>query len=201
MTAQAQNAFLKTLEEPPSFAVFILIIEDEENLLQTVRSRCITVRFPRVGNDTVRRYISEKYPDCKSADFLVRYADGIPGSVDAVLAEEGFDELRHDAFDALARVMSPRRLDAYEAAEFLDKHKDKVDLILDMWIDFVRDMILFQHDCDRLAVNTDFLPRLTRAANTFEESETVRIQERLITAVKMHKRYVNLRAMTMWLAL
>ena len=201
MTPQAQNAFLKTLEEPPLFAVFILLASDEENLLQTVRSRCITVRFPRVDEQTVRKYIDAHYPDCENKDFLVRYAAGIPMSIDAVVGEEGFPELRKEAFDALARVMSSRKLDAYEVADFLEKNKDSVGFILELWIDFVRDIILIQNDCASLVVNTDFMPRLTRAASSVDERKTVRTQELLIKAVKMNKRYVNTRALALWLGL
>lgn len=201
MTPQAQNAFLKTLEEPPSFAVFILITPDEENLLQTVRSRCVTVRFPRVSDETVRRYVEQKYPDCGNIDFVVRYSAGIPENADSIINDEGFDELRKTAFDALARVMSQRKLDAYEAAEFMENNKERADVVLELWISFVRDIILIQQGCDSLLTNSDFMPRLVRAANSFDDKKTVNVQMRLIEAVKMQKRYVNLRALTMRLAL
>lgn len=201
MTPQAQNAFLKTLEEPPEFAVFILLTSDEENLLQTVRSRCITVRFPRVSDSIVREYIQKNYPECDNKDFLVKYASGVPMSIDSVVGEETFTQLRKDSFDMLARVMSQRKSDAYDVADFLEKNKDNVGLILELWIDFVRDIILIQHDCEKLVVNTDFMPRLTRAANSIEEIKPIHTQELLIKAVKMHKRYVNTRALALWLAL
>lgn len=201
MTPQAQNAFLKTLEEPPEFAVFILLSADEENLLQTVRSRCITVRFSRVGDDVVRKYIESKYPDCENKDFLVKYASGIPMSIDSVVGDEDFSALRADSFDALARVMSHRRLDAYEVAEFMESHKERVGLILELWMDFVRDIILIQHDCESLVVNSDFMPRLSNAAASFEQATALRTQQLLIKAAKMQKRYVNTRALALWLAL
>lgn len=204
MNAAAQNAFLKTLEEPPSFAVFILIASDEENLLQTVRSRCVTVRFPPVSDDIVRRYIDEKYPDCENRDFLVRYAAGIPGNVDSAVNDENFAALRQDAFDALARVMSKRPLDAYEAVDFMERNKENALLILELWIDFVRDMMLISHDCGALVVNTDFMPRLSRAASFFDDEKIVRTQQLLIQAVKMQKRDTggkNVRSLVLWLAL
>lgn len=50
MTVQAQNVLLKTLEEPPEGAVIIILSENTENLIQTVRSRCITIRLYRTEN-------------------------------------------------------------------------------------------------------------------------------------------------------
>jgi len=45
MTVQAQNALLKTIEEPPAYAVILLLTSAEQMLLETIRSRCITVRL------------------------------------------------------------------------------------------------------------------------------------------------------------
>jgi DNA polymerase III subunit delta' len=53
MVAAAQNALLKTLEEPPSASVFVLVTTRPEMLLATVQSRCPRLRFPGVGPDTI----------------------------------------------------------------------------------------------------------------------------------------------------
>lgn len=200
MTVQAQNAFLKTLEEPPEFAVFILITPDADALLQTVRSRCVKIRFPRISDGAVREYVEKKLPDCENIDFAVRYAEGIPENAVAVLTDESFSAFRADAFDALAKLLSPRKIDAYSAVEFMEKNKDRAQTALELWSGFVRDIMLVQEQCDALLVNSDFLPRITRAANRIDESRIIRVQQRLTAALKMHKRYVNLRALTLKLA-
>ena len=51
MNTQAQNAFLKTLEEPPAYAVFLLETENPEKLLPTVRSRCVLLSAPVEASD------------------------------------------------------------------------------------------------------------------------------------------------------
>ena len=201
MTPQAQNALLKTLEEPPEFAVFILIAEDAQLLLQTVRSRCVTVRFPRVSDDAVRKYIQNTYPDAENIDFLVKYAAGAPHSIDDIIGDAEFAQLRADSFDALARILSHRRLDTLEAADFLETNKTQSDVIMELWLSFMRDIILIQHGCPSLITNTDFSPRLTRAADSLEESHTVNIQKNLIRASEMLKRSVNARAAVLWTGL
>lgn len=57
MTPQAQNALLLTLEEPPSFAHFFLICNSDDSLLETIRSRAITLRTQRLSEKEIEEYI------------------------------------------------------------------------------------------------------------------------------------------------
>ena len=59
MTAQAQNAFLLSLEEPPSYIIFFLICENSENLLETVRSRAPTLRTQKLSHLELEEYLLE----------------------------------------------------------------------------------------------------------------------------------------------
>ncbi|MBR6807675.1 MAG: hypothetical protein IKM46_04740 [Clostridia bacterium] len=61
MTPQAQNALLLTLEEPPSFAVFLLLTEDSTKLLETVRSRAQCIRMEKFSSTEVADYLSSSY--------------------------------------------------------------------------------------------------------------------------------------------
>ncbi len=58
MTEQAQNALLLSLEEPPSFVVFLLLTEDATKLLDTVRSRAKLVRTETFSSDEVEKYLA-----------------------------------------------------------------------------------------------------------------------------------------------
>ena len=59
MTDEAQNAFLLTLEEPPSYAVFILLCENASSLLETIRSRAPVLRTEPISNEDLDAYISK----------------------------------------------------------------------------------------------------------------------------------------------
>lgn len=65
MTEQAQNALLLTLEEPPSFARFFLICNDASSLLETIRSRAITLRTQRLCDRDVDSYICSHYTEAQ----------------------------------------------------------------------------------------------------------------------------------------
>lgn len=80
MSEDAQSAFLKTLEEPPSGAVLILCADDEERLLPTIRSRCVRLRLGPVPRRDVEGILVDRgLTDATQAARLARIAGGRPG--------------------------------------------------------------------------------------------------------------------------
>ena len=80
MSAQAQNALLKTIEEPPEYAVIMLLTENAEALLPTIRSRCVMMKLRNIKDQLVKKYLMEQMeiPDYK-ADVCVAFAQGNMG--------------------------------------------------------------------------------------------------------------------------
>ena len=83
MTVQAQNALLKTIEEPPAYAVIMLLTENAEVLLPTIRSRCVMMKLRNIKDQLVKKYLMEQLevPDYK-ADVCVAFAQGEYGKSD-----------------------------------------------------------------------------------------------------------------------
>jgi DNA polymerase-3 subunit delta' len=77
MTVQAQNAILKTLEEPPAYVVILLLVSNLQTLLPTIQSRCVTLNMKPVSDALVRKYLMEELqvPDYR-ADVCVAFARG-----------------------------------------------------------------------------------------------------------------------------
>ena len=65
MTTQAQNAFLLTLEEPPSYVLFLLLCENPSLLLETIRSRAPVLRLEPVENALILKHICQTVPEAK----------------------------------------------------------------------------------------------------------------------------------------
>jgi len=63
LNAQGQNALLKCIEEPPAYGVFLLLTEHAEQLLPTIRSRCVELRLSPLGDDTLRKALAARFPD------------------------------------------------------------------------------------------------------------------------------------------
>ncbi len=59
MSEEAQNCLLKTLEEPPEYAIIILVASNESNLLATIKSRCVIVNFTRLTNEQLKKYLKD----------------------------------------------------------------------------------------------------------------------------------------------
>lgn len=200
MNEQAQNAFLKVLEEPPQYAVFIILTENYESLLMTVRSRCTRVQFPPVSDEKLRKYIKLHFPETEKTEFLVQYAGGVAGNIEKILSTEGFVALRGAALDKLELLLSPRKADAYEIAEFFEENKEDADLILTFWQGFLHDIMLIQSEARRLVQSADYVDKLISMSSRFDEKKIVCAQEELLVAQKMRKRYVNLRTLVLRLA-
>ena len=77
LNIQAQNALLKTIEEPPAYAVILLLTTNAESFLPTILSRCVTLNLKPAKDSVVRKYLMEqvKFPDYL-ADICVAFAQG-----------------------------------------------------------------------------------------------------------------------------
>ena len=115
MLAEAQNALLKTLEEPPSASMFVLVTSRSDELLPTVRSRCQRLRFGRLTPDDIAGVLMESH-DYSPSDARAA-ASAADGSLGQALesGSEGFSEARDAASEVLRHVATTtdarRRLD------------------------------------------------------------------------------------------
>lgn len=81
MTAQAQNALLKTIEEPPDGVFLILLSDSLEQILETVQSRCQIYKLTPLSKDEILEYIDENYKslNLEERQSAIAYSTGIPG--------------------------------------------------------------------------------------------------------------------------
>jgi DNA polymerase-3 subunit delta' len=101
----AQNALLKTLEEPTSSSVFILVTARADSLLLTVQSRCLRVRFHELGPEDVATVLIRKGVDDTRAHAIAAMANGSLGAAEDEDAEE-LVAARDDALSLLSRFAS-----------------------------------------------------------------------------------------------
>ena len=79
MTKEAQNCLLKTLEEPPEFVVIILISSNDNLILNTIKSRCMTIKFNNIDNELIKKYIDENLEYGELSENLLNYINGSIG--------------------------------------------------------------------------------------------------------------------------
>ena len=107
LSIAAQNAFLKTLEEPPGQALIILVTASPGALLATVRSRCQRVVFQPLSEEDVRAVLLDCGIPAEQADQLAAEADGSPGQ--ALLRRTIWQESDREALLGLLADLNPAR--------------------------------------------------------------------------------------------
>ena len=94
MTVQAQNALLKTIEEPPSYAVIILITTNQEAFLPTILSRCVQMKLKPLKDFTIKSYLTQNLHIAeKDADICAAFARGNLGKAIHLASSDEFREL------------------------------------------------------------------------------------------------------------
>lgn len=201
LTIQAQNAFLKTIEEPPKYAVFIIVCTDTEILLETVRSRAVTVTFPPVSDETVINYITSKYPEETRLDFLVKYCAGIPKYADEIINRKNFDELRDEILNIIPRLLSNNKIYAFDVSAFIENHKENVTEIYDIILMYLRDVLITMMGHSTDMANSDKAEKIYLLAQKYTPQTISSAIDEITVAKKMLMRNVKASATAMHAAL
>lgn len=143
MTVQAQNALLKTLEEPPSYGLFFLLAENVNQFLQTILSRCVVIPLKPVPTNKVEQYIREKLklPDYQ-AKVISSFARGNIGKAVMLSSSEAFSLIREDVIRLMDVFIKGNDYDIMEAASVLEKYKEQIDEVLEILTSWVRDLLI-----------------------------------------------------------
>lgn len=151
MNPQAQNAILKSLEEPPEYVTMILLTDNASSLLQTIRSRCILLNIQpvikereKIKNQLMREYQMPEY----EAEDILNFAQGNVGKAYALASSEGFRDLMDEVLSLTAKVYSLHQIDIEKkAAEIKNAVKNKeidVKEYLDLLVLWYRDVLLYK---------------------------------------------------------
>ena len=145
MTPQAQNAILKTIEEPPSYAVFLLLTENAETLLPTIRSRCVMMKLRNIKDQLVKKYLMEQLevPDYK-ADVCVAFAQGNMGKAIMLANSEYFNEIKEEVVHLLRNIDEMTVPDLMEAVKRCMIYKMEISDYLDMIAIWYRDVLIYK---------------------------------------------------------
>ena len=177
MTPQAQNALLKTIEEPPQYAVFLLLTSGTELILPTILSRCVVLNLKPVRDDEMRSYLMRelKVPDYR-AEICVAFARGNVGRAKALASSEDFDKIRKEALSLLKNIYEMDIADILEALKRIKEFGFDIGDYLDIMGVWYRDVLLFKatHDVNHL-IFKDEIQYITKVAqrSDYEGIETV----------------------------
>ena len=145
MSVEAQNALLKTIEEPPEYAVIMLLTENAETLLPTIRSRCVMMKLRNIKDQLVKKYLMEQLevPDYK-ADVCVAFAQGNMGKAIMLANSEYFNEIKEEVVHLLRNIDEMTVPDLMEAVKRCMIYKMEISDYLDMIAIWYRDVLIYK---------------------------------------------------------
>ena len=145
MTPQAQNAILKTIEEPPSYAVFLLLTENAETLLPTINSRCVMLKLCNIKDTLIKKYLMEnlEIPDYK-ADMCTAFAQGNMGRAIMLANSDHFNEIREEAVQLLKHINEMELNEIVAAVKNISVYKLEITDYLDIIMIWYRDVLLYK---------------------------------------------------------
>ena len=145
MTVQAQNALLKTIEEPPEYAVILFLTNTLDVLLQTVRSRCIIMNLRSVDTKLIQQYLMQKYqlPDYQ-ARVCAAYAQGNVGKAIMMATSEHFREMQDFLLRLLKRVDDMEVYEIVAAIHDMTAYKMDIRDLIDLMMVWYRDVLILK---------------------------------------------------------
>lgn len=154
LTVAAQNALLKTIEEPPVGVFIIILSKDINSILETIKSRCQIHRLAPLNREEVKIYIREKYNniDEELNRTLISFSEGIPGRVDKFMSDEIFKEIRNTVIEMLKDIGNGNINIPIKYSDKFYKMKGNETEILEIITIFVRDSIVFKEIENNLSI-------------------------------------------------
>ncbi len=177
MTPQAQNAILKTLEEPPAYAVILLLTANVNSLLPTILSRCVVLNMKPVADELVKKYLMEQLqiPDYK-AEVCVAFARGNVGRAKALASSEDFENVKAEAISLLKYIQDMELNEIIAAIKKITEYKLEINDYLDICAIWYRDVLLFKatNDVNHLVFQDEIQTlRKTAQRSSYEGIEQV----------------------------
>jgi len=177
MTVQAQNALLKTIEEPPSYAVIMLLTTNQEAFLPTILSRCVQLKLKPLKDSVITSYLTGSMGISESrAEVYGAFARGNLGRAIHLAASEEFQGLYKELIHMLKHL---KEMDIMELLNYIRKLKEQ-DPDLSDCLDFMqlwyRDVLMFKvtQDINLLVFKEEFnTMKEMSAASSYEGIELI----------------------------
>ncbi|MBE5921285.1 MAG: DNA polymerase III subunit delta [Lachnospiraceae bacterium] len=142
LTVQAQNAILKTIEEPPAYGIILLLTQNRETFLQTILSRCISMHTRPLTADVMKTYLMRhcSVPDYQAED-AVAFAEGNLGKAMRLANGDDFADLKQNVLNVAKKITSLEEWEAAGLAKQMAERKEQLGEYLDLLELWLRDVL------------------------------------------------------------
>jgi DNA polymerase-3 subunit delta' len=206
LSTEAANSLLKILEEPPQRVVWLLLAAEEEHLLPTIISRCQRLELKPVPSELVEEILINSYSvDANKAKLLSQLCHGRLGWALSALANDYILEQRAQRIDTifplLTSSLGQRFAYAQELASQFSQNRRVVAEIIELWLDWWRDLMLIKGGCQEAIINVDYERALEEQARELSLSEIKGSLANLCLLQEDISKNVNPRLALEWLML
>jgi len=154
----AQNALLKTIEEPPEYVVVILLTNNVNSLLPTILSRCVELNFKPIRKDKIEKYLMDNcgMPDY-AASINAAFANGKIGLAIKYSTIEEFVRIKEDVVKFMENIDRSSMIDDINNISKVIEYKEYVGEYLDLILWWLRDMLLIKSsDSDEILFKQEY---------------------------------------------
>lgn len=178
LTVAAQNALLKTIEEPLTGIFIIILSSNIDSILETIRSRCQIHRLAPLSKEEINLYISKKYNgiDNELNRTLISFSEGIPGRVDKFMNDDIFKDIRNTVIEMLKDIGHGKIEVPIKYSDKFYSMKGNEEEILETITIFARDSIIFKEIENNLSIiNGDKIDDIREIASNLSYNKLNRI--------------------------
>lgn len=149
LTVAAQNALLKTIEEPPAYGIVIFLTTNADIFLQTILSRCVMLDLRPISNSIVEQYIKDHY-DVSDYErrFATHFAQGKIGRAKTIIESTEFAHLKQEVMSVIRNAKDMTAGDIIAVVNEVKNYKLTIDDYLDLLAMWFRDVLLFKSTND-----------------------------------------------------
>ena len=187
MDAPGQNAILKIIEEPPSYAVFIFICDNLNSILPTIISRSHILDLEKWSSEDLKIAL----PLPKDKEYMYSYSMGSIGSLKELSQDEEFADLRNGVIKTFVDLMGTNELSLYDAIDFWLLNAENKEKLIEILILFLRDVMLFKTSLPNLVANSDKLKEIQAVSQKITLNKAFEMLQLANDAPKMMGKYGN----------
>lgn len=176
MTVEAQNALLKTLEEPPNYAIIILVTNNKESLLETIKSRCDIIKFSPIPMQDLKNYLINTGIEEERAQLLATFSRGSIENALNLSQSTEFSVMREDIQQYIQVMLDKNIVEILNIPNNMEKYRGKIISLLDIMINYFRDIILLKESVNKnMLINVDKLVFIQNMSGKISYSQLSKI--------------------------
>lgn len=187
LSLEAANALLKTLEEPPSYAIIILVADDN-NLLETIISRCQNIRFLPIPENEILELLLRNQIKKDKAQIIARLSQGSVANAYSFAEGENYENILLNIDKIFREYMSKQHIAIFKVAEIIQKD---VILYSSLMETILRDICLYQQTKKQEVVLIDKSFELLESLPNIDLDKITRVIENINHIKKYNRNNIN----------